>query len=314
MYMKQLSIILLFLLSLNVSSQDQIFYTQDVRINTLIDGTLYTPEDENKNSLVILIAGSGPTDRNGNNAAMKNNSLKFLAQGLARNGISVYSYDKRLFELMKSNNFDESQLLFEDFITDAIDVVKFFKKEKKYKKIIIAGHSEGSLIGMVASKKAKTDGFISIAGAGNSIDKVLEFQIAQNAPFLLEETRNILKELKKGKAVEVTNPSLQPLFRKSVQHYMWSWLKYNPQQEIKKLNKIPVMIINGTADIQVQVSEAEALKQAKPNAKYLIINDMNHVLKTVNNLTENHNSYANPDSPVTPELIGEISKFVKNIK
>jgi len=290
------------------------FYTQDVRINSLIDGTLYTPEDDNKNNLVILIAGSGPTDRNGNNSTMKNNSLKFLAQGLAQNGISVYSYDKRLFEIAKTPDFKEEDLTFQDFITDAFDVVNHFKKEKTYKKIIIAGHSEGSLIGMVASKEANTDGFISLAGAGTPIDEVLEFQINQNAPQFLEETKNILAALKKGDTVTEMSPSLASLFRPSVQPYMISWIKYNPQQEIKKLKKIPVMIINGTADLQVQVSEAEALKQAKPDTEYLIIQDMNHVLKIVKNMAENQNSYANPDLPVSPELISEISKFVKKIK
>lgn len=314
MYMKQLSIILLFLLSLNVSSQDQIFYTQDVRINTLIDGTLYTPEDENNNNLVILIAGSGPTDRNGNNSAMKNNSLKFLAQGLAQNGISVYSYDKRIFEITKKPDFKEEDLSFQDFITDAIDVVNYFKKEKKYKKIIVAGHSEGSLIGMIASKEANTDGFISLAGAGSPIDEVLEFQIGQNSPQFLEETKTILAELRKGNTVTEMSPSLASLFRPSVQPYMISWIKYNPQQEIKKLKKIPVMIINGSADLQVQVSEAEALKQAKPDAKYLIIQDMNHVFKTVKDMAENQNSYVNPDLPVSEELISEMTKFVKKIK
>lgn len=314
MYMKQLSIILLFLLSLNVSSQDQIFYTQDVRINTLIDGTLYTPEDDNNNNLVILIAGSGPTDRNGNNSAMKNNSLKFLAQGLAQNGISVYSYDKRIFEITKKPDFKEEDLSFQDFITDAIDVVNYFKKEKKYKKIIVAGHSEGSLIGMIASKEANTDGFISLAGAGSPIDEVLEFQIGQNSPQFLEETKTILAELRKGNTVTEMSPSLASLFRPSVQPYMISWIKYNPQQEIKKLKKIPVMIINGSADLQVQVSEAEALKQAKPDAKYLIIQDMNHVFKTVKDMAENQNSYVNPDLPVSEELISEMTKFVKKIK
>ncbi len=312
--MKQLSVFLLFFLSLNIFSQEQIFYTQNIRVNTLIEGTLYTPEDENNNNLVILIAGSGPTDRNGNNSAMKNNSLKFLAQGLAQNGISVYSYDKRIFEITKKPDFKEEDLSFQDFITDAIDVVNYFKKEKKYKKIIVAGHSEGSLIGMIASKEANTDGFISLAGAGSPIDEVLEFQIGQNSPQFLEETKTILAELRKGNTVTEITPSLASLFRPSVQPYMISWIKYNPQQEIKKLKKIPVMIINGSADLQVQVSEAEALKQAKPDAKYLIIQDMNHVFKTVKDMAENQNSYVNPDLPVSEELISEMIKFVKKVK
>src|SRR5690554_3521013 len=304
--------ILLVLISVGASAQEKTFSTQEVSVNEFLDGTLYTPNIPEKTNLVILIAGSGPTNRNGNQVGMKNNSLRFLAQSLAENGISVYSYDKRLFSLLKSGDFDESKLLFDDFITDASDVVSYFRKENQYNKIIIVGHSEGSLIGMMAAKASKANGFVSIAGAGNPIDQVLEFQISQNAPFLLEQTKEVLQELKAGNMVEVKNAALLSLFRESVQPYMISWLTYNPQDEIKKLN-IPVMIINGTADLQVTVSEAELLKKARPEAKYLIITDMNHVLKEVKDDTENQQSYTNPDLPVAAELIQGISDFVNTL-
>jgi len=301
-----------------VSAQQKSFTTEEVAVSDLLKGTLYIPENSKKTNLVILIAGSGPTDRDGNQPTMmmQNNSLKFLAEGLAKNGISVYSYDKRFFAMMNDENFDEnfdeSSLVFSDFIDDAAEVISFFKKNKKYKKIIVAGHSEGSLVGMVASQKAKADGFISISGTGNTMDMVLEFQISENAPFLLEQTKSILSELKKGKKVAIENPMLAPLFRESVQPFMISWLQYNPQDEIQKLN-VPIMITNGTSDLQVPVSEAEILRKAQPKATYLIIENMNHVLKKVADIDENQNSYTDPDMPIAPELINGISDFVKKI-
>ncbi len=304
--------ILLVLISMGVSAQEKTFRTEEVAVNDLLAGTLYTPNTSDKTNLVILIAGSGPTNRNGNQVGVKNNSLKLLAEGLATNGISVYSYDKRLFALLKSGDFDESKLLFDDFITDASDVISYFREKNKHHKIIVVGHSEGSLIGMVAAQASKADGVVSIAGAGSPIDQVLEFQMNQNAPFLLKQTKEILKELKAGNIVKIENVALSSLFRESVQPYMISWLTYNPQDEIKRLN-IPVMIINGTVDLQVTVSEAELLKKAKPDAVYLIIENMNHVLKEVKDVTENQQSYTNPDLPVAAELIREISDFVNKL-
>lgn len=306
----------LFLLSINVFAQEKTFTTQEVSVNELLHGTLYTPEKVKKTDLVILIAGSGPTDRDGNSMLIQgnNNSLKYLAEGLAENGISVYSYDKRFFGLFKQNRTEEAMaMLFNDFVDDAVEVADFFRSQKKYKNIIFAGHSEGSLIGMIASKRAGADKFISIAGAGNSLDIVIENQIGQNASFLLEETKTILGELKKGNAVEVKNPHLQPLFGESVQPFVISLIKHNPQEEIKKL-KIPVLIVNGTSDLQVPVSEAELLQKAKPDAQYLIVEKMNHVLKEVNDISENQKAYTDPDLPVMPELIKKIATFVKNIK
>jgi len=308
--MKKISLFLI-AFTFSVSAQQK-FTTEEVAVSNFLKGTLYTPENAKKTNLVILIAGSGPTDRNGNQPMLENNSLKFLAEGLSQNGISVYSYDKRFFTMINDENFDESNLDFNDFIDDAAEIISFFKKDKKYKKVVVVGHSEGSLVGMVACQKSKADGFVSIAGAGNTIDKVIEFQIEQNAPFMLEETKSILSELKKGNKVEVKNPMLLSLFRESVLPFMISWLKYNPQTEIQKL-KIPVMITNGTSDLQVTVSEAELLQKAQPKSTYLIIENMNHVLKKVADISENQKSYADPNMPVATELINGISDFVKKI-
>lgn len=104
---------------------------------------------------------------------------------------------------------------------------------------------------------------------------------------------------------------LASLFRESVQPCMISWIKYNPQDEIKKL-KIPVLVINGTKDLQVSISEAELLKQAKPDAKMEIIENMNHLFKEIKgDEKENMATYTNPDLPVMKELISKINLFIK---
>ena len=191
-------------------------------------------------------------------------------------------------------------------------VVTFFKTQKKYNHIIIAGHSEGSLIGIIAADK-NADAFISLAGAGRTIDLIIEDQIAKQAPSLKAETHDYLALLKKGQTFELKNQMLASLFRESVQPYMISWIKYNPQEEIKKLT-IPVLIVNGTKDIQVEVSEAELLKQAKPEAKLSIIENMNHIFKEIKgDKTENMASYTNPDLPVSKALIDTMTQFITSL-
>lgn len=311
--MIRIVIALLMLYSPVICGQDRMFTLQEVSVNELLNGTLFSPSTDEKTTLAIIIAGSGPTDRDGNQVGMINNSLKYLAEGLAENGISVYSYDKRIIAQLKSGDIDESKLSFEDFINDAVEVAEYFKNQNKFKNIVFIGHSEGALIGTVATKKAKVGGFVSLAGAGNPIDKILEFQMKFNLPQAWEEAQIIITELKKGNTIEVKNPYLISIFNPGVQPYMISWMKYNPQEEIKKL-EIPVMIIGGTKDIQVRVSEAELLQKAKPEAKYLIVENMNHLLKEIKgSFADNHKSYNNPDLPVMPELIQEISDFVKGL-
>lgn len=296
-----------------VQCQEKAFITQDIKINSLIEGTLYMPKKITKSTkLVILIAGSGPTNRSGNQVGMTNNSLKYLSQGLSENGIATFSYDKRIFALLKAGKMDESNLKFEDMITDTEAVIDYFKNEKKFKKIIIAGHSEGSLVGMVAAKNKNIDAFISLSGSGRSIDELLLEQISKQMPQNKEICKQYLDTLKMGKTFKMNNTELQTIFRKSVQPYLISWIKYNPQIEISKL-KIPVLIVNGTKDIQVPESEAVLLHNALPSSKLSMITNMNHVFKIILKDDENIQSYSKPEIPVSTELIKIVANFIKDI-
>ena len=312
--MKKALVLFVILFSTLAFSQEKIEFSKtDIEINSLLKGTLYSPlKQSKKTNLVILIAGSGPTDRDGNQKGLTNNSLKLLAEALANNGIAVYSYDKRIFAQIASGKLDEASLSFDNFIDDAKAVIQYFKNQKKYHSITIAGHSEGALIGMVAAD-GNADGYISIAGAGRPIDEVLLEQIGKQAPFLKEEVQKNLETLKSGTTFELKNQMLASLFRASVQPYMISWIKYNPQSEIKKLH-VPTLLINGDKDIQVSVNDAQLLQQAKPEAQLKIISNMNHIFKEIKgDEAENKASYTNPDLPISKELPMIITTFIQSL-
>jgi alpha/beta superfamily hydrolase len=314
--MKKLLYILILIASSAAFSQNTpLFKTENIAVNSLLNGTLYTPIKHNKKTnLIILIAGSGPTNRDGNQIGLTNNSLKLLAESLVKNGIAVYSYDKRIFAQMAAGKLDEASLSFDNFIDDAKTVLLYFKNQNKYHSITIAGHSEGALIGMVAANgNGNADAYISIAGAGRPIDEVLLEQIGKQAPFLKEEVEKNLAILKSGSPFELKNQMLASLFRASVQPYMISWIKYNPQNEIKKL-QIPSLLINGDKDIQVSVQDAQLLQQAKPNAQLQIIPNMNHIFKEIKgDDEENKASYTNPDLPICNELTSKITTFIQSL-
>ncbi len=312
--MKKLFYVLLLIASTTAFSQNTTgFTTENIAVNSLLNGTLYAPNKQNNTTkLVILITGSGPTNRDGNQIGLTNNSLKLLAESLVKNGIAVYSYDKRIFAQMAAGKLDEASLTFDNFIDDAKAVVLYFKNQKKYHSITIAGHSEGALIGMVAAN-GNADAYISIAGAGRPIDEVLLEQIGKQAPFLKEEVEKNLATLKSGNTFELKNQMLASLFRASVQPYMISWIKYHPQNEIKKL-QIPSLLINGDKDIQVSVQDAQLLQQAKPDAQLQIIPKMNHIFKIIQgDEAENKASYTNPELPISTELTSIITTFIRSL-
>ena len=277
-----------------------------------LSGTLTVPILKGTFPVALIIAGSGPTDRNGNNAQMKNNSLQMLAHELAAQGIASLRYDKRGIGKSASAMISEEQLRFENYVEDAKAWAAELKADSRFRKLIIIGHSEGSLIGMLACEKA--DAFVSLAGAGRPIDVILKEQLAvqlKGKKKLLRAANEGLSKLKEGKLVENVPAELFGLFRPSVQPYMISWMKYDPAVEISKL-KIPIVIVQGSTDLQVQVKDAELLHAASVGSRYILIEGMNHIFKMApSDREKNIETYSKPELPIVQELIRAICNSVQ---
>ncbi|WP_299779851.1 alpha/beta hydrolase [uncultured Formosa sp.] len=310
--MKYQFILILFVCSIFSHAQEKQFNTENLSITELIDGTLLTPLNTTNPNLAIIIGGSGPTDRDGNQNFLKNNSLKKLAQQLTLNNIATFRYDKRIVKQIKNNTIDKS-IKFDDFISDAEDVLDFFKSKNTFNNIYIIGHSQGSLIGMIISKD-KADGYISISGPGEPIDQIILEQLSTNAPIYLEDSKKVFAILKTGETTTDFPTVLASIFNLDVQPFISNWMTYNPQDEIKKLN-IPILIINGTNDIQVKVEDAKKLKAAAPKATMKLIKNMNHIFVTIEGEgIENSKSYNEPERTISPELVTSIVDFIQNNK
>ena len=289
-------------------AQESNYIEQDVSIDNLFNGTLLLPKAE-KPPLVILLAGSGPLDKDGNTNFMKGNMLKKLAERLGDNNIASFRYDKHSLRQIKKGKYD-LDYTFDIFIEDAKTALRHFKSKSVFGKVYILGHSQGSLVGMIAAH-GQADGFISIAGAGQSIDDVITYQINASAPQFTEDSKRVFGILKEGSTTDDFPAALASIFNKQTQPFMMSWMKYDPQDEIKKLD-IPVLIIKGTNDIQVTVEEANLLHSAYPDSKMVLIEKMNHVLVPIEGeRLENVKSYNEPNREFSTELISALIDFIK---
>lgn len=274
---------------------------------TLIEGT-------NKEVAIIIIAGSGPTDRNGNSAmGMTNNSLKMLAESISEKGFSTLRYDKRIFSEDPKAMIPESDLRFERFVDDAGYAVDFLSK-LGYKKIVIAGHSQGSLVALLAAlNDIRVASVISLSGSSVSADQLVLEQIAKQAPILVDPLKIKLDSLKQGYKVSVDNPFLQPLLRIEIQDFLRSYIMYDPIEIISQL-EIPTLIINGTTDLQCAPKEAEALKAGAKNGRLIIIENMNHILKSAPaDFQSNMMTYNDPSLPLAQGLIDPIIDFLSGL-
>ena len=297
-------------ISFNLNSQDYQFSERQLSINQHVDGTLLVPSDVEQPHLVILIAGSGPTDRDGNQNFLQTNCLKKIAHALGNNGIASFRYDKRIVKQIRKGDVDKD-IMFDDFVEDAKSVVQYFRPSDAFGSLIILGHSQGSLVGMLAADEG-VDAFISVAGAGKSIDKVILEQIERTAPMFVEDSERVLSILRKNETTDDFPMALQSLFNLDVQPFMSNWISYNPAEIIKTLS-IPVLVINGTKDLQVNVEEAEILHEAAWNSELVIIESMNHILVTIEGGDlENSKSYNEPYRKLSPELVQSIVNFVQS--
>ncbi|WP_084163971.1 serine aminopeptidase domain-containing protein [Olivibacter sitiensis] len=287
----------------------------NIRVNDgVISGSLILPKQAKQAMpLVIIIAGSGPTDRNGNNPyGVSASPYLLLAQALSEAGIASYRYDKRLVGQSSNFNASTKELVFDDFVDDAAYIIQFFKSKPEFGKIIVIGHSEGSTIGMVAVQKTTPYAFISLCGAGENLSDIIEKQLISQ-PELAKQVEPILTKLKQSQRVDDVPQELNALFAPSIQPFLITSFKVNPAEEIKKV-KLPTLIIGGTTDLQVPTDNAEKLKAAAPNAQLLLVEGLNHVLKEAPiDRKENLDTYTNPNLPIDRGLVEGIVKFIKGL-
>ena len=297
------------------AQQEQSFTEESVSLETA-DGTLYgtltLPANKKQyKAVALIIAGSGPTDRNGNNPFMTNNSLQMLAHYLAEHQIASLRYDKRGIAESTDAAPAEDSLRFDNYVDDAIAWTSYLKAQERFDKTVIIGHSEGSLIGMLAAQEAAVDKFVSVAGPAQSGDQVLRQQLSDQPEAIREPSFAILDSLAEGKTVNDVPNLLYALFRPSVQPYLLSWFNYIPSEEIKNLD-MPILIVQGTTDIQVSEAEAQMLAKAVPDARLVIVEGMNHIMKEASSLKmQNAATYNQPQLPLVDEAAQAIVDFIR---
>lgn len=275
-----------------------------------LSGTLTMPAHANsKIPLVIIIAGSGPTDRNCNGQGFKSDAYKKMATQLALNGIATYRYDKRGIGKSTVENFKEEDVNFEVMIDDAKAIITHFEKDTRFSKMTIAGHSEGSLVGMMAVTENQK--YISIAGSGFPISEILKEQLKDKLGPMKNVVYAKIDSLQQGKNVANDLMGLESLFRPSVQPFLKTWMALNPAKEIKKL-KCPILIVNGTHDLQVSEKNALALNKANSNSKLVLVPNMNHLLTEIESekAEDNYASYQNPTLSISKKMMDEVILFI----
>jgi len=277
-------------------------------------GSLRRPAVPQSRPAVLLLAGSGPEDRNGDDVkdGQRSHTLKLIAEGLAAQGFVTLRVDKRGVGASTPAAPPARGLSIGMFVDDAVSWAKFLRVQPGVRCVVILGHSEGALIAALVAQKVKTCGVASVSGAARDLGAVIESQdaLAGRTPAMIERTREIIASLRAGEPVADVPPALARTFGPDVQAYEMSMININPVAELAKV-KAPILVLQGDNDLQSSVEDAKSLAAATPGAKLVILKGVNHVLKVApTDMVGNFMTYANPSLPLAPGVIPSIVAFV----
>lgn len=245
-----------------------------------LSGTLLLPPGDGPWTVALLVAGTGPTDRDGNNPLLPApiDNLKRLAQALAARGIASLRYDKRGVGASVYPGLSEENLRFEHLVDDAVAWAEVLGRDQRFARLVLVGHSEGALIAALAAEDAQARAVVSVAGAGSRASTLMRRQIEANLPQeIAAPALAALDALERQQGVADVPDALVLLFRPTVQPYLMSWFRYDPPQVLAEL-EMPVLVVHGSADPQVDVQQARQLQAGKPDARLSIVDGMDHLL------------------------------------
>jgi pimeloyl-ACP methyl ester carboxylesterase len=280
-----------------------------------LGGTMLRPKTSG--AAVLIIPGSGPTDRDGNNRlGVRGSPYKMLAEGLAQRGVTTVRADKRGMFGSSGAAADANAVTISDYAGDVRAWVKTIRQETGAPCVWVAGHSEGGLVALASS--ARPEGFcglILLAAPGRPVGDVLrdQLQLALGNGPMLQQATTAIKALEAGRHPDMysMHPALQQLFAPPIQGLLISMFSYDPARLIAGFHK-PVLIVQGERDIQVSVGDAERLKQAAPWAKLILLPDTDHTLRAVKSADTpaRMTGFGRPGIPLAPRVADEISDFV----
>jgi pimeloyl-ACP methyl ester carboxylesterase len=281
---------------------------------TLVDAGKKAP-------LIVVLPGSGPTDRDGNNPlGVTAASYRLLAESLAQKGVSSLRIDKRGMFGSKAAG-DPNRVTISGYAKDTnawLDALQ--TRYPKAKCFWLLGHSEGGLVAMAAARDNKrVCGVVLVASPGRKLSDVMREQFRANpanAPILADALRAI-DELEARRRVDnsAMHPALQGIFNPAVQDFLIDLFNTDPAALAANVEQ-SLLIVQGGRDGQVMKSDSDRLGAAQPKARSIWIEEMTHTLKAAADSSQaaNLETYSDPSKPIVPTLVDEVVAFVAGQK
>jgi hypothetical protein len=279
----------------------------NVRVGAL-DAVLTVPAGADHPPVALIIAGSGTTDHDGNGPQVKPATLKKLSEQLVARKIATLRYDKRGAGGWKPEFGKPEDFRFKDFVDDAVSLVKYLRESGKFSKIIVIGHSEGGLVGILTARQVPIDRLVLLATAARKQGDLIKSQLEKSVPpDVYAPIAKAIDDIMAGQIVDPPPPGLS--IAPAMQPGMASAFNEDPIEPLKQITE-PTLIIGGGRDRQVARVDYAALSAASPVAKTLWLPDMNHVLVDVTDAADDIKAYSDAARPLDPVMIDTVANFI----
>ncbi|MDR3486765.1 MAG: alpha/beta fold hydrolase [Bradyrhizobium sp.] len=297
-----LAILGLFCMAVTASAEEN-----KIRVG-LIDAVLTVPPDVERPPVVLLIAGSGSTDHDGNGPQAKPATLKKLSEQLVARKIATLRYDKRGAGGWKPEFGRPEDFRFIQFVDDATALVNYLRGSRKFSRVVLAGHSEGGLVAILTARRVPVDRLVLLVTAARRQGDLVKAQLEKKLP--PEKLEPIVKAIDAIMAGQIVDPPPQGLaIAPSMQPGIASAFAEDPIPPLKLIDQ-PTLIVGGGRDLQMARLDFAALSAASPAAKTLWLPDMNHVLVDVTDDADNLAAYNQPERPLDSVLVDSVAAFI----
>jgi len=269
--------------------------------------------------VAVIIAGSGPTDRDGNSRmGLRTNTYAQLAWALAARGIASFRYDKRGIGASRGNLTvaDFALATLDQYAGDVKAIADTLRTDRRFSRVVLLGHSEGASLAVRAvNLGAVPAGVASIAGVGRPFLAVLRSQLQRQLDSAtLVQYDTMMTAYLAGRDPNVP-AYLASLFAPVNRAFMRSLVAFNAPAEIARL-RCPVLIVQGDMDIQVSVEDADLLHRARADAREVVLAGDNHVFKRVTSRdpAAQHAAYSDPTEPIDPAFVAAIADWILGLR
>ncbi len=286
-----------------------------------LSGVLSTPKGNGPFPAVVLVHGSGASDKDETYGDTK--VFRDISAGLASKGIAVLRYDKRAKEYGCLSLIDTKIDLNKETVNDAVDAVSLLKKTEGIdsNKVFVLGHSQGAMLTSTIIKDCGNNGAaggIMMAGPVDFLDTFLEQSKYLNSiggmtEEQLKSIQGLYDLVKNNKDFPGNMPENTPIFG-AYPHY-WLSVKNSTQVNDAVNIKAPLLILQGKMDYQVDVSNLDKWKNIlknKENVDYNSYDKLNHFfIETKDKTPSEYGKAANIPDYVIKDIINWINRYSK---